>query len=503
MAATPAPPGDPGNQGAPPARSGLPPTGGPPRREGEAASRAREISGRRLARLNLLLVAAMVLLVAGPPLGRSYHAWRARAPAPATGSPALARGGPASLDLPPPSEMPLVPPTPVSKESSRPEAVAAREAQALYQAGRIAEACDRYVDVARRSSEAADRKNAAGCWARLGKDAYQAGHAAEAVLQYQRAVAVVPEDPVLWTALAIAHLKAGDIGLARAVLDKARRAFPNDAELTYLSAEVAERQGRTGDAVEALRRLVAAQPSHARARTLLAALEQEGRLEAGYWAQESAHFLVRYEGAQGIDLGRSVVDTLEDAYASIGRDLGTYPDGKVQVGIYAAPVFGDVIGAPPHLIVGAYDGKKLRLNLASSHAYSRDLGRLVRHEYTHLLIHLLSKGRAPIWLHEGLAQALEPRSAPRLIEVSVPRAALTLAGIERLSRTADPAALVAGYGLTHIAVEFLLDRGGMGAMRDLLGRIGAGMPVPQALREVYGFGPEEVEARLLAATGRG
>jgi len=29
------------------------------------------------------------------------------------------------------------------------------------------------------------------------------------------------------------------------------------------------------------------------------------------------------------------------------------------------------------------------------------------------------------------------------------------------------------------------------------------VPVPQALREVYGFGPEEVEARLLAATGRG
>jgi hypothetical protein len=98
---------------------------------------------------------------------------------------------------------------------------------------------------------------------------------------------------------------------------------------------------------------------------------------------------------------------------------------------------------------------------------------------------------------------MEPRSAPRLIEVSVPRAALTLAGIERLSRTADPVALVAGYGLTHVAVEFLLDRGGMGAMRDLLGRIGAGVSVPQALREVYGFGPEEVEARLLAATGRG
>ena len=98
---------------------------------------------------------------------------------------------------------------------------------------------------------------------------------------------------------------------------------------------------------------------------------------------------------------------------------------------------------------------------------------------------------------------MEPRSAPRLLQVSVPREALTLAGIERLSRTPDPAALVAGYSLTHVAVEFLLDRGGLAGIRDLLARIGRGLPVPQALRETYGFGPDEVETRLLAVGGRG
>jgi hypothetical protein len=269
----------------------------------------------------------------------------------------------------------------------------------------------------------------------------------------------------------------------------------------YLLADVQERQGRTREATDTLRRLLAAHPGHARGRTLLRSLEGEQKVEGAYWAQESAHFLVRYEGAQGIDLGRSVVDTLEGAYESIGRDLGAFPKDKVQVGIYAAAVFGDVIGAPPHLIAGAYDGKKLRLNLSASTAYSNDLSRLVRHEYAHAVIHLATNGRAPIWLHEGLAQVMEPRAAPRMIEVSVPREYLTLA-VSTLSRTASPEALVAGYGLTHVAVEHLVDRGGMASVREFLARLGRGEPLAPAMREAFGFGPEDVETRLLAAGGR-
>jgi tetratricopeptide (TPR) repeat protein len=392
---------------------------------------------------------------------------------------------------------------PPAAATPSPEAAAIREAYSLFQSGRIPEACDRYAEIAHRTGAPADRRSAGTCWGRLGRDAYQAGDAGRAQQHYQRGVEVSPEDRALWTGLVIASGRAGDLGRARMVAEDALRAFPDDAELGYLAAEVAERQGRTRDAVAILRRLLAAEPGYARARTRLASLEREERVEAGYWAQESQHFLVRYEGAQGIDLGRSVVDTLEDAYASIGRELGIYPTEKVQVGIYAAPVFGDVIGAPPHLIAGAYDGRKLRLNMAASRAYSQDLGRLVRHEYTHLLIHLASKGKAPTWLHEGLAQAMEPRSSPRFLEVSVPREALTLSGIERLSRTPDAAALAAGYSLTHVAVEFLLERGGVGAMRDLLGRIGNGVSIPEALRETYGFGPDEVEARLRGVAGRG
>src|SRR5438093_122403 len=77
---------------------------------------------------------------------------------------------------------------------------------------------------------------------------------------YQRAVEAYPEDRALWTALAVAHVKAGDLGRAQAVLAEATRAFPDDEETLYLTAEVAERQGRTRDAVATLRRLLAIRP---------------------------------------------------------------------------------------------------------------------------------------------------------------------------------------------------------------------------------------------------
>lgn len=377
-----------------------------------------------------------------------------------------------------------------------------REALVLYQQGRVAEACEKYREVASRASSEESRRNLGSCLARLGRDAYQANQPQAAVEHYQRAVEAYPGASGIWGALATAHVKAGDLARAQAVLEQALRSFPDDAETLFLLADVQERQGRTRDAADTLRRLLAAHPGHARGRTLLASLEREQRVEGSYWAQGSRHFLVRYEGAQGIDLGRSVVDTLEEAYDSIGRDLGTFPKERIQVGIYAAPVFGDVIGAPPHFIAGAYDGKKIRLNLAASAAYSHDLSRLVRHEYTHAVIHLATNGRAPIWLHEGLAQVMEPRSAPRLLPVGVPREYLSLAGIERLSRTQSPEALVAGYSLTHIAVEHLIDRGGLSSMRGFLARLGQGEPLPEALRAAFGFGPEDVEARLLAAGGK-
>jgi hypothetical protein len=446
----------------------------------------------------VVLAAALALGVAGPVVARWWEA-RREAARPAGGAPPSA--APAEA-LPEPSLPRAVEPVPAPAGDDA-DARAAREAYALYQRGDVATACERYRELAARSRRDDVQRALGACYARLGRDAYQAGRPAEAVDHYRRAVDAAPER-AHWAGLAVAHGGAGELARGQAALEQALRAFPDDPEFLYLLADFQERQGRTREAVEALRRLLARESGHARGRTLLARLEREQGVEGGYWSQESPHFLVRYEGGGGIDVGRSVVDILERAHESLGRDLGVFPKERVQVGIYVTKTFAELGGIPPEFaehVLGFYDFQKLRLRLSASQAGSIALERLARHEYAHLLIHQATKGNATRWLHEGLAQVVEPRSAPRLVEmdVALDRQHFTLGALERLFRSN---AVGAAYQLSHVVCEFLVDRRGMAGIRALLGHLGQGQPMAQALTESVGVSVEDIETRLLAAGGR-
>ncbi len=466
----------------------------PPRRAASPAPPPPRSSN--LARLNVALAAVLVLAVGGPVMMRWWETSRTSPPSPGPGPVAVAEPSPG------PSLPGVVVPT-AGPPGDDATARAAREAHALYQQGEVAAACERYRELAARSGRDDARRSAGNCYARLGRDAFQAGRPGEAVEHYRRALDAW-QDRNHWAGLAIAHGGAGELARGQAALEQGLRPFPDDTELLYLLADIQERQGRTREAVESLRRLLARDSGHARGRTLLARLEREQGVESGYWSQESQHFLVRYEGGGGIDVGRSVTDNLERAYESLGRDFGVYPKERVQVGIYATKTFAELGGIPPEFaehVLGFYDYRKLRLRLSASQSGSIALERLVRHEYTHLLIHQATNGNAPRWLHEGLAQVAEPRSAPRLIEtdVALDRQQYTLAGLERLFRSN---AVGAAYQLSHIVCEYLVDRRGMSGIRELLTHLGRGEAIAEALKAGLGVSVADVEARLLAAGGR-
>ena len=82
--------------------------------------------------------------------------------------------------------------------------------------------------------------------------------------------------------------------------------------------------------------------------------------------------------------------------------------------LYPDETFREVTGSP-HWSGGIYDGR-IKLPIGGLARGSERLARTVRHEYAHAAIVTLSKGKAPVWLNEGLAQVAEEterrRAAP-------------------------------------------------------------------------------------------
>jgi tetratricopeptide repeat protein/peptidase MA superfamily protein len=384
---------------------------------------------------------------------------------------------PVTLPAAPAAEAPRLTAT-----SSARLATLTEEAIGLYAAGQYPRACERFSRAVEDDPDsAARRSDVARCFEGWGWDTLKQGRPEEAILLFRQGLRQSPDAPELLRGLGLASVHAGRADEALAPLEAAA-AVETDAEVHLLLAHLYDRRDDTGRALEHVRAVLIREPAHGPARALLTKIEREARAEAGLQREVTPHFVVKWRAGDDAESRRTLKALLTAARERVVARLGAAPRERVTVVLYDAGQFQEV--ARVHAwVTGLFDGK-IRLPMGGTLPPRRELERILIHEYAHAVIHDLTRGRAPRWLHEGLAQALDGASVDPMLRVP---GRPTLAGLEDLLADGDPARARAGYDIALWVVHDLLDRGGMPAVRELMARLGRGETIEAAVPAVYGL----------------
>ncbi len=209
---------------------------------------------------------------------------------------------------------------------------------------------------------------------------------------------------------------------------------------------------------------------------------------------------MRYEGGQAPDaLRRHILDTLEQDYSDLSRDLNAVP-GNIFVSLYTDQAFFDVTQAPTW--TAALNDGKIRIPISGVDSVTPELAHVLRHELTHSFINQITHGRAPTWLNEGIAEVEEGRSTaeigPRLAALYASGRQIQLSQLEAGFQGYSTAEAAVAYAESIAAVEYIRNTYGMCDLARLLQRLGEGQSMEPALRSTIRGGYAELEAEITA-----
>ena len=186
----------------------------------------------------------------------------------------------------------------------------------------------------------------------------------------------------------------------------------------------------------------------------------------------SDHFAVSFEGPAEEPLAAQAVQALTRAFDRICGVLNTYPTTTIPIVLYTTSQFTDITRAPSWA-AGAYDGT-IRVPMRGALDNADELDRVLAHEFTHALVHTLSRSAVPTWLNEGLATALESEGldwAETAVRRSKP---VPLAALRRSFGQFTGAQAQLAYATSALAVRRMLQDAGGVAVANLIRDLGDG-----------------------------
>lgn len=317
-----------------------------------------------------------------------------------------------------------------------------------------------------------------------GRHEFEHGNFAKARQYFEAALRFEPDNPTVLNYYASLLVRTGNAGEALPYAQRAVQAAPDSPDTLDVLGYAQYAANRTQDAVRTWKRSLQLRPDTT-IQKFLDKAQRDATAEANFSEHESSHFSLRYEGKQVSDsLRRELVATLEFAYDDLVRQLGITPRGSIAVILYTNQAYFDVTHAPAWS--GAVNDGKLRIPIEGLTSVNSELARVLKHELTHSFINQVSAGRCPQWLHEGIAQAMEPKSLSsngrRLAAIFAAQHQVPYNALEGSFMRFSGIEAMLAYDESLAAAQYIVDTYGVSDLQRILALLGQGSSTEAALR---------------------
>jgi len=317
-----------------------------------------------------------------------------------------------------------------------------------------------------------------------GKHEFDSGNFPQARTYFDSALRFQSDSPTILDYYAATLVRMGRAKEAVSYADKATRLAPSSADAFAMLGAAQYASDDAKSAVRSWKTSLTLRPD-ASIQAYLEKAEKELKAEADFTERAGNHFTLHFEGKQSSDSFRqAILMTLEGAYNDLERDFNYTPHDNIAVFLFTEQDYFDVTQAPAWS--AAVNDGKLRIPIRGVESVNSDLARVLKHELAHSFITQMSSGRCPQWLHEGIAQVMEPKDlgsrGRRLQQLFAAQQAIPFNALEGGFMNFSTIEAMLAYDESLAAVQYITDSYGVSELPRILARISEGSPTEVALR---------------------
>jgi tetratricopeptide (TPR) repeat protein len=280
---------------------------------------------------------------------------------------------------------------------------------------------------------------------------------------------------------------------------------PNDPRLLELASHIAFHQGDYQEALKLMKQALGRGGEDEKRKAFASFIEETLGVVSSFKRVETPHFIISLNEKQDGVLTDYLIDSLEKTYQVMAQQYGFQPLEKIRIEVfpnakafYLATTLSvrdiEVTGA-----VGIAQFNKLMMLSPRALVHGYRWLDAISHEYMHYLIFKLTKNKAPIWFHEGMAKYEETRwrNGPSYLSSFYQTLLARALSEDKLIRfeqmepslvkLENPEDVQLAYAEAASAIEFILTKSGYDGLQKVMGQMastnqkGAGGAIQEAL----------------------